>query len=90
MTHQYLTSIHVLTPDLVEIHEEPEQYRMTRADVEEAITNVKATRSHYASNADYLKRLGFFEHILEMMDARVLISDAAAAKMHQIETGRQQ
>jgi hypothetical protein len=57
----------ILGPDLVEILEEPETYRMSKADVEEAISNVKARRHKYASDVAYLKRLTFFEDILAKM-----------------------
>jgi hypothetical protein len=84
-------TIEVINPELVKITEEPSgPYYLQKIDVLEAIEHIKKSRTSYASDAVWLRRLNFFEHILEMMDARVLISDAAAAKMHQIETGRQQ
>ena len=58
------TTIRVINPDLVEIHEVTETYRMTRADVEQAIANVKERRHKYASDAAYLRRLNHFEEIL--------------------------
>lgn len=59
--------IHVLSPDLVEITEQPETYQMSRADVQAAIQNVKNNRHKYASNVAYLRRLNFFENILASM-----------------------
>lgn len=63
--------IHVLSPDLVEITEQPETYQMTRAEVEEAIRNIKDRRHKYASDAAYLRRLEFFENILKSMTQAV-------------------
>ncbi|HJS17306.1 MAG TPA: hypothetical protein VJ785_01060 [Anaerolineales bacterium] len=57
-------NIRIVGPDTVEILEEPESYRMSKADVEEAIENVKANRHKYATDVAYMRRLVFFEDIL--------------------------
>lgn len=62
--------IQLIQPGLVEIHEETGTYRMTRAEIEEAIANVKARRPRYASELAYQRRLSFFEDMLKAMEPK--------------------
>ena len=57
--------IELIAPGLVQIHEDVVSYPMTRAQAEENIEVVKAHRSHYESDEVYLRRLNFYEDVLE-------------------------
>jgi hypothetical protein len=64
--------VKVLSPTLAEIREFPEPpYYMSRADVEQAIENVKSRRAIYASDAVYFRRLNFFENILAALQGAI-------------------
>lgn len=67
--------VNVINPNLVEITEEPEPYCMSRADVEEAIANVKSNRLKYANNVSYIRRLNFFEDILTLLQTAAQAAD---------------
>lgn len=54
-------------PEIVEIHEIGDTYRMSRTDVETAIENVKTNRHKYTDIA-YRHRLEFFQEILGVFD----------------------
>jgi hypothetical protein len=59
--------IQVIGPGLVQIHEEEINYPMSRAQAEENIEKVKANRAEYADDEAYLRRLSFYEEVLNAL-----------------------
>lgn len=59
--------IEPIVPGLVQVHEETASYPMTEAEAEESIAVIKAHRASYASDDDYLRRLTFYEDVLDAM-----------------------
>lgn len=53
---------------VVVIHEHEASYRMTRAQAEANLAAVKASPERYGSDADYLRRVNFYEEILRTFE----------------------
>jgi hypothetical protein len=64
-TIYYIESI---CPGLVRIHEETITYSMDQQTAQENIDVIKANRAKYASDEAYLRRLQFYEDVLEALN----------------------
>ena len=63
----YAPMIRVISSGLVEVLDQPETYRMCKAEVEEAIQNVEANRHKYSA-VDFNMRIGLYYYILRLLN----------------------
>ena len=61
--------IEPIVPGLVKVHEDVVSYPMTEAQAKENLAVVQANRKKYASDEAYLRRLNFYEDILDALEA---------------------
>lgn len=59
--------IEPICPGLVRIHEETVSYPMDQATAEQNLEVVKQNRAKYDSDEAYMRRLQFYEDVLEAM-----------------------
>lgn len=57
--------IEVIGPEMVRIDEDVVSYPMTKAQARENLEVVKAHRNEYPNQEAYLRRLNFYEDVLE-------------------------
>jgi hypothetical protein len=62
--------IEVIGPGLAKIHEEV-SYPISQAEAQENIETVKANRAKYANDEAYLRRLNFYEEVLDALQEGV-------------------
>ena len=62
MSRYYIEPVGV---GMVKVHEDEVSYPMTQAQAEESLGVVKASRQKYASDEAYLRRVAFYEDILD-------------------------
>ena len=62
--------IEPIGPDMVKVHEDEVSYPVTRAEAEENLAVVQASREKYASDAAYLSRVNFYEDVLNALNAK--------------------
>lgn len=62
--------IEVISPAVVEIHEDVATYQLTKADAEAALEQIRANRARYASELCWQRRMDFYEDVLDALNRK--------------------
>ena len=62
--------IEPIGPGMVRVHEHEVSYPMTQAEAEANLAVVQASRQKYASDTAYLRRVEFYEDVLNALNAK--------------------